>query len=325
MDALQSMRVFVRVAQRSSFAGAAEDLEMSRASVTKHVAAVEARHGVRLLDRTTRSVHLTEAGRVYLERCLECLQAYSDAEAALAELTSAPSGLLRIAGPFDLSRHLHGLVTGFMAAYPSLELDVRMSNRTLDMVSEGIDVYLRVAESTSASRSYGPRNSIDADLIARPLAFTTFGLFGSRRYFEKHGRPRTLGDLERHRFAHFNEPPVHDEWTFARGRRRTKVRLRPALVANSGEMNAAAIRSGVALGVLPSILLGPDDVGRLEPVLTDWSLGGRAVCAVYPHRRFLPSKVRAFVDFAKAAFGGGARDPWWPTSMPMPGGAGPKA
>lgn len=332
------MRVFVRVAQRASFSGAAEDLEMSRASVTKHVAAIEARHGVRLLDRTTRSVHVTEAGRVYLERCLECLQAYDDSESAIAELTSAPSGLLRVAGPFDLGRHMHGLVTDFMAAHPALALDVRLSNRTLDMVDEGIDVYLRVAESTldpsaarrrglraSAPRSYGPRNSIDADLVACPLAVTTFGLFGAKRYLEEHGRPRTPGDLERHRFAHFNEPPVHDEWTFERGARRTKVRLRPALVSNSGEMNAAAIRSGAALGVLPSILLTPEDAGQLEPVLTDWSLGGRGVYAVYPHRRFLPSKVRAFVDFAKTAFGGGARDPWWPASMPKPGGAGPNA
>src|SRR5262245_20061516 len=99
MDALQMMRVFARVAQRASFTAAAEDLRMSRAAVTKHVAAVEERHGVRLLDRTTRSVNVTEAGRVYLERCLECLQAYDDSEAAIGGLTAEPKGLLRVAAP----------------------------------------------------------------------------------------------------------------------------------------------------------------------------------------------------------------------------------
>src|SRR5437867_3219177 len=144
MDALQMMRVFARVAQRASFAGAAEDLRMSRASVTKHVAATEERLGVRLLDRTTRSVSMTEAGRVYLERCLACLQAYDDSEAALGGLTAEPKGLLRVAGPFDFNRHLHALIPQFMKAHPAIELDLRLSNRTLDMVDEGIDVYLRI-------------------------------------------------------------------------------------------------------------------------------------------------------------------------------------
>jgi len=306
MDALQTMRVFARVAQRASFTAAAEDLRMSRASVTKHVVAVEDRLGIRLLDRTTRSVSVTEAGRIYLERCLECLQAYDDSEAAIGELTAEPKGLLRVAGPFDFNRHFRELITEFMKAHPAIDLDVRFSNRTLDMVDEGIDVYLRITD------------SIDAGLVARPLAITTLGLFGARSYFRKHGRPRTLADLGKHRFALFNEPPVRDEWTFERRGKRTKVRLRPAIVANSGEMNVAAVRSGVAMGVLPSFLL-PVEHADLVPVLLDWSLGHRRIFAVYPHRRFVPSKVRAFVDFFRASLGDGSRDPWWPHSIPTPG------
>ena len=179
VDALQMMRVFARVAQRASFAGAAEDLRMSRASVTKHVAATEERLGVRLLDRTTRSVSVTEAGRVYLERCLECLQAYDDSEAAIGGLTAEPKGQLRVAGPFDLNRHLPDLIAKFMRAHPAIQIDLRLSNRTLNMIDEGIDVYVRIT------------NSIDADLIARPLAITRLGLFGAHSYFSKHPRPRT--------------------------------------------------------------------------------------------------------------------------------------
>ncbi len=301
------MRVFARVAQRASFAAAAEDLRMSRASITKHVAASEDRLGVRLLDRTTRSVSVTEAGRVYLERCLECLQAYDDSEAAIAGLTAKPKGVLRVAAAFDFSRHLPALITEFMKAQPTIELDLRFSNRTLDMVDEGIDVYLRIT------------NSIDADLIARPLAITTVGLFGARSYFRKHRRPRTLADLTHHRFALFNEPPVLDEWTFERRGKRTKVRLRPAVVANSGEMVTAAVCSGVALAVLPSFLLPREHADLIEPVMLEWSLGQRGIYAVYPHRRFVPSKVRVFVDFLRAALGDGRRDPWWPPSIPRPG------
>jgi DNA-binding transcriptional LysR family regulator len=307
MDAVQMMRVFARVTQRASFAAAAEDLRMSRASVSKHVAAIEERLGVRLLDRTTRSVSVTEAGRVYLERCLECLQAYDDSEAAIGGMTAEPKGLLRVAAPFDFARHLPALITAFMKAHPAIDLDLRLSNRTLDMVDEGIDVYLRIT------------NSLDAESIARPLATTRLGLWGARSYFQKHPRPRTPSDLAHHRFALFNEPPVLDEWTFERGRKRVRVRLRPRIVANSGDMLVAAVCSGVAMAVIPSFLLPPEHADLIEPVLLEWSLGQRGVYAVYPHRRFVPSKVRAFVDYLRAASGDSSRDPWWPATIPAPG------
>jgi DNA-binding transcriptional LysR family regulator len=307
VDSLHMMRVFARVAQRTSFAAAAEDLRMSRASVTKHVAAIEDRLGVRLLDRTTRSVSLTEAGRVYLERCLECLQAYDDSEAAIGRLTAEPRGRLRVAAPFDFNRHLPALITQFMKVHAAIEIDLRLSNRTLDMVDEGIDVYLRIT------------NSIDAELIARPLATTRFGLWGARAYFRKYSRPRTPSDLAEHRFALFNEPPLLDQWIFERNQKRTKVRMRPTMVANSGELMVAAVCSGVAMAVIPSFLLPPEHATVIEPVLLDWSLGHRGVYAVYPHRRFVPSKVRTFVDFLRTALGNGSSDPWWPATIPAPG------
>lgn len=301
------MRVFARVAQRASFAAAAEDLRMSRASVTKHVAAIEERHGVRLLDRTTRSVSVTEAGRVYLERCLECLQAYDDSEAAIGGLGAQPRGLLRVAGPFDFNRHLPRLVAQFMNAHPAIDLELLLSNRTLDMVDEGIDVYVRIT------------NSLPPDVVARPLAITRLGVWGAPAYFRKHGRPRTPGELSEHRFALFNEPPLLDEWLFERQGRRTKVRLKPRLVSNAGEGHMAAVCEGVTLGVIPSFLLPADHRKRLEPLLLEWSLGHRGIYAVYPHRRFVPAKVRAFVDFLRAALGDGTIDPWWPAAIPVPG------
>jgi DNA-binding transcriptional LysR family regulator len=307
VDPLQMMRVFARVAQRASFAGAAEDLRMSRASVTKHVAAIEERHGVRLLDRTTRSVSVTEAGRVYLERCLACLQAYEDSEAAIGGLSAEPRGLLRVAGPFDFNRHLPRLVAKFMKAHSAIDIELLLSNRTLDMVDEGIDVYVRIT------------NSLPPDVVARQLAITRLGVWGAPSYFRKHERPRTPAELSAHRFALFNEPPLRDEWVFEREGKRTKVRLDPRLVTNAGEGHLAAVREGVTLGVIPSFLLPPDHAKDLEPLLLDWSLGHVGIHAVYPHRRFIPAKVRAFVDFLRTALGDGGRDPWWPSAIPVPG------
>lgn len=301
------MQVFARVAQRSSFAAAARELRMSRASVTKHVAATEERLGVRLLDRTTRSVSITEAGRVYLERCLECLQAFDDSEAAIGGLAAEPRGLLRVAAPFDFSRHLSALMTQFMNAHPSVRVELRHSNRTLDMVDEGIDVYLRIT------------NTIDASLIARPLAVTHMGVWGAPSYLRKHGRPRKPSDLAHHHFAVFEEPPLLDEWTFERNGRRTKVRLKPKLLTNSGDTLVAAASAGVGLALIPSVGLPPNHEKHLKPLLLDWSVGERGVYAVYPHHRFVPAKVRAFVDYVRGVLGQPNHDPWWPVGIPTPG------
>lgn len=308
MDSLQMMRVFVRVAQRSGFAAAARDLHMSRASVSKHVAGIEARIGVRLLDRTTRSVRMTEAGRIYLERCLECLQAFEDAEDSVSG-SAEPKGLLRVGAPFDFIRHLSPVVAAFLKAHPAISLDLQLSNRTLGIVEEGIDVYLRIT------------NSLGADVIARPLAVTRLALWGAPAYLRKHGRPKTPSDLARHRFVVFDEPPLIDEVVFQRGDVKTPVKLRPLMVTNSGEGLVSAVRAGLALAVLPSFLLPSERASGIEPLLLDWTLGQRGVYAVYPHRRFVPAKVRVFVEALRKALGAPDRDPWWPASIGAPGSA----
>jgi DNA-binding transcriptional LysR family regulator len=147
MNTLQSMKVFVRVAQRSGFAAAGRDLRMSPAAVTKHIAALEARVGARLFDRTTRSVGLTEVGRMYLERCLECLQAFEDADAFVGTLGNSPAGLLRVTAPVDLQNHLPTVVGRFMNEYPKVTVDLELSNRPIDLVEEGFDIAIRGASS----------------------------------------------------------------------------------------------------------------------------------------------------------------------------------
>jgi DNA-binding transcriptional LysR family regulator len=294
MDTVDGMRVFVRVAQRSGFAAAARELRISPAAVTKQVAALEARVGARLFDRTTRRVALTEAGRVYLERCLECLQTFDDAEASVSDLSVAPRGHLRISAPVDLHTQMARVIAEFVRTYPKVSVDLRVSNRIVDLVDEGFDLAIRGAA------------TLDGRYVARPLASLPLGVYASPAYLREHGRPRKPADLARHPALVFVETPTPETLVFERGRRQTRVALVPAVISNSGDVLFELAIAGV--GILPAVpsFLVHDAVenGRLEPLLRDWTLLPRPkLWAVYPHRRFLPAKVRLFVDALRAAFG----------------------
>ena len=297
------MKVFVRVAQRSGFAAAARDLRLSPAQVTKHVAALEARMRLRLFDRTTRRVNLTDAGRVYLERCLECLQAFDDADASVSQLAQKPRGLLRVAAPVDMPPQFSDVVYRYANTYPDVTVDLRLSNRPVDLVEEGIDVAIRVAP------------ALEGNFVARPLARTRVAVAASPAYLRKYGRPLKPADLGRHRMLAFTEPRLRNEWTFARGSKRVTVKFDPVFISNNGNSLRAAGVAGVAIAMGPSFMLGSDiALGTLEPMLTDWMVVPELrVYTIYPHRRFLSPKVKAFVDALRQQFGDETRDPWWPS------------
>ena len=301
MDTLESMKVFVRVAQRSGFAAAARDLRLSPAQVTKHVAALEARMRVRMFDRTTRRVALTDAGRVYLERCLECLQAFDDADASVSQLAQKPRGLLRMTAPVDMPPQFADVVHRYAVAHADVTVDLRLSNRPVDLVEEGIDVAIRIAP------------SLEGNFVARPLARTHVGIAAAPAYLRKHGRPLKPADLARHRMMAFTEPKLRNEWTFARGSKRTTVKFDPVFTSNGGDSLRAACAAGVGITMGPSFMLSSDIAsGALEPLLRDWTvLPDLRVFAIYPHRRFLSPKVKAFVEALRADFGDETRDPWW--------------
>lgn len=292
MDTLQGMRVFARVAQRAAFARAARELGMSPAAVTKHVAALEARLGARLLDRTTRTVSVTEAGRVYLERCLACLQAFDDAEASVGDVAGEPHGRLRVSAPIDLQRQLPAIVAAFTTAHPRVQVDLRLSNRVVDLVDEHVDLAIRVA------------GALDGDFVARPLARFRLRLLAAPAYLRAHGRPRRPADLAAHRAIVFVEPRPWDHLTLRRRGRRTRARLTAAVTTNVGEVVRGALLTGAFIGVIPEFLVRDDvDAGRLEPLLDDWDVEPDArIWAVYPHRRFVSAAVRAFVEALRAGF-----------------------
>ena len=299
VDHEENMKVFVQVAQLASFAAAARKLRVSTASASKRVAALEARIGARLFDRTTRRVGLTEAGRVYLERCLECLHALEDADASVSELTKTPKGSLRVTAPLDFGEHLMPVLADVMNAHPRLVVDVRLTNRVVDMVEEGIDVGVRVA------------SSLDGHYVARPLARTQLGLFAAPAYLAKYGRPERPEDLDRHKNIVFTEPRPRDELLFTRNEQQVRIKVRPALTGNHAAALQIAVHKGVGLAMMPSFVAARDlAAGLIEPVLTDWSLPTLHIFAVYPHRRFLSPKVKVVVEALRAAFGDDSRDPW---------------
>jgi DNA-binding transcriptional LysR family regulator len=302
MDLLQSMRVFVRVAQRSSFAAAGRELRMSAGAVTKNIAALEEHLGSRLFDRTTRRVGMTEAGHLYLERCQECLQVVEDADASVNALSKGPRGVLRVTAPVDFGPTLMDSVVGdFMAKHPEIVVDLRLSNRAVDLVEEGVDVAVRVAR------------TLEGQYVARPLAVSRMGVWGSPEYFRRYGRPREPEDLVQHRNLLFVAGRVMDEWVFEREGRQQRVKLSPIMISDNGEVLRLAARRGLGLAIAPSLVAGADfAAGLIEPVLADWAIQPFRVFAIYPHRRFVSPKVTAFVDALRAAYGDGARDPWWP-------------
>lgn len=302
VDTLQSMKIFVRVAQLPGFAAAARDLRMSPAAVTKHVAALEARVGARLFDRTTRNVGLTEAGRVYLERCLECLQSFEDADASVSQLSNAPKGLLRVTAPIDVQSFVASVVADFIKAYPDVTVELRLSNRPVDLVEDGVDVAVRFAA------------ALDGQFVARPLATLHLVLVAAPAYVEKHGGVRRPQDIESHRGIVFSEPRPREEWTFVRNGKQVKARLRPVMMTNGGDAIRSALVAGVGITVAPTFLVHEElAAGRLVRLLPDWDVVPEPkLFAVYPHRRFVSAKVRAFVETLRAKFGDGTRDPWWP-------------
>jgi DNA-binding transcriptional LysR family regulator len=304
MDHEENMKVFVQVAQNASFAAAARKLRISTASASKRVAALESRVGARLFDRTTRRVRLTEAGSVYLERCLECLHALEDADASVGEITKTPKGSLRMTAPIDFGEHLMPVLSDLMLAHPSLVVDVRLTNRVVDMVEEGIDVGVRVA------------SALDGHYVARPLACTRLAVFAAPAYLAKHGRPERPEDLERHKNIVFTEPKPRDELLFTRNGRQVRIKVQPTLTANHAAALQIAVQRGVGVAMMPSFVAARDlSAGSIEAVLTDWRLPELQVFAVYPHRRFLSPKVKVVVEALRAAFGDGSRDPWWPRSV----------
>ncbi len=289
MDQLQAMRVFKRVAERGSFGQAADELDISRAAASGHVAALEKHLGVRLLNRTTRRVGLTAEGAEYLRRCRRILDEIEDAEETLRGSRSRPQGLLRVDVPVAFGRYLLlPALPEFTRRYPAIDLDIRLNDRFVDLVAERVDVALRVG------------NLQQSGLVARRVAQINIVSCASPTYLADHGEPKTPDDLQQHRLlATTPAGGGSPDWSFPAPYTSRRLKLHFAMQFNAAE--APVIAAAAGLGITRTVdLLVADYVarGELKLILNDFVVSGPPISLVYPSAGHQSPKVRVFSDFA---------------------------
>jgi DNA-binding transcriptional LysR family regulator len=314
MDKLTSMAVFKRAVEAGSFAAAARHFGISPEMAGNHVRALETRLGVRLLNRSTRRLHLTEAGGGYYERCNQILAAIEEAEAEATTLQASPRGLLRIASPVTFGvQQIAPAVSDYMTRYPEVTIDITVSDRFANLIEEGFDLAIRIGAMP------------DSSLIARQLARARLVVCASPAYLSRAGTPETPAELGRHACLIYAEIAEPQSWRFQspEGRTETVQVSGPFTATNAAFVHRMALAGhGIVRG--PSFSFGADIAeGRLVPLLTDWRSPELSIYALYPHRALLSAKVRSFVDFLAERFG---TEPEWErwqqqrkTRLPMPG------
>lgn len=309
MDRFDNMRVFAKVVESGSFTGAAARLSMSASMVSQHVKELEERLGVRLLNRTTRQVNLTETGRAYYERCTRLLADLEETEQAVSDMHAAPRGELRVnATPSFGIMQLTPAIADFTTRFPAICVELMLHNHIGDLIDEGFDVAVRVELIP------------DSSLIARQLAPCRMVVCGAPSYLERHGVPHTPADLTAHNCLTVSGTGLsyYRAWhlTDADG---ATLNISPIgnLRSNSGDVLKVAALSGDGLVCLPTYLIGDAlQSGRLVTVLDDYMPPPYTLRALYPHNRHLSTKVRVFVDFLAARFG---REPPWDSWCRAPG------
>lgn len=299
MDRFQALEVFTRVVELGSFARAAARLGMSSSAVSRQVSELEAHLGVRLLNRTTRRLSLTESGAAFLERAVQLLADLEEAESAIGATALVPRGTLRLTAPTAFGeRYLASVVAEFARRYPDMRLECELSDRRVDLVEEGLDLAVRIGVGGSAT------------LIARRLGSVDLICNAAPAYLERHGVPAVPEDLAQHRCLSYDYLPVRDTWVFRNpdGSERP-VRVSGPIRANSGRYLAMLARAGAGISLEPDFAIRDELIdGSLVPLLTAFRPAPIPVFAVYPSRRHLSAKVRVFVDFLAERFAGTA--PW---------------
>ena len=299
MENLADIAVFVRVVERGSFTLAADDLALSRAVVSKYISRLEERLGVRLLHRTTRRLSLTEAGAALFEASRAALEKMDDAQAEIARFQSEPRGRLRVSAPMSFGiLHLAPALADFARRHPAVGLDLKLDDRFVNLVEEGIDVAIRIGVLT------------DSTLVARKLATTHSLVCASPAYLAEHGEPETPEDLAGHNCLLYSYLSTANVWRFtAPDGREVPVAVTGNLRVNNGMVNTEAAVAGMGILMTPTFYAGDlRRAGRLRRILAGYKLPELGIHAVYPQRAYVPPKVRVFVDFFAQRFG---RKPDW--------------
>lgn len=300
MNLFQAIEAFVKVAELGSYTRAAETMEQSRTMVSKHVMDLEDHLGVRLLNRTTRRLSLTEAGTNYLERARTLLTLLEEAQQEAGSLGARPRGRLRVNVPVAFgTRHVAPALGTYMDAYPEVDVELTLNDRVVDLVEEGYDMAIRIGRLA------------DSSLVARRLAPCRVVVCAAPSYLERHGTPRHPEDLVGHNCLCYSYDPGRDEWSFEGPEGAVSVRVHGRMSSNNGEALTAAAVAGVGIIVKPTFIVGPAlRAGQLVELMPGYRIPDLGMHAVYPGNRYVPAKVRTFIDHLAGMFG--VRPPWEP-------------
>ncbi len=293
MDRLREMEMFVRIVEAGSFSAAARDLNMGQPAVSKTIAGLEDRLGVRLLVRSTRRLSPTEAGLAFYERALRAIAEANEAEAAAQGAGGGLEGRLRICAPVTFARlHVVPKVGEFLDTHPKLRLELVMDDRSIDLVAENIDAGFRLGVLT------------DSALTARKLAQTDRLVVASPGYLAQRGVPDTPADLLKHDSIIYGQSAGGQEWLFRRGTSEISVRLQARLTLSAAEGVREAVLSGQGLAISSRWMFAPELVsGEVAPVLEEWSLPPIDLWVIYPSGRLTSAKARAFVKWFEKIIG----------------------
>ena len=297
MDRFAELKAFCLVASNGGFSAAARQLKVATSSVTRLVDALEARIGAPLLNRSTRSITLTDSGRDYFEQATLILAALDEADDAASGRDAEPTGVLRITAPVTLAnRYIAPLLPQLAQRYPRLALDIRLSDAMVNMVDEAIDVAIRIGD---------PERQ--PNLIARKLAGHKRTICASPAYLARHGTPRTPDELAHHNCLLFAYGAAHSSWRLRNVDSATEVEVRGSV--NNAEMLRQAAIGGVGMAMLPTWLVQEDlDAGKLVAVLTDYQVNPGemdvGIYAVYPANRRGATKIQVFTDMLGVALQG---------------------
>ncbi|WP_305988742.1 LysR family transcriptional regulator [Roseibium sp. MMSF_3544] len=287
MDAITRMRCFIQVVDSNGFSAAAREMGRSKALVSKYVGELEDELGVRLLNRTTRQVSLTEVGEAYYKEAAEILQRIDDLQASVQSSHQEVRGRLRVSAPRSMGDDLlNKAMMQFLVLYPDINLDLRLEDRFVDLVEEGFDLAVRVTQLE------------DSSLIARKIAPFRTVVCATQNAIERYGAPNVPADLSTRPCIIDTNYRYKQNWAFRDGSERVSVSVKGPLEVNSGNAAREAVLSDLGFLRTPLFFVA-DDVrnGDLTVLLEDYEEPERGIYAVYPHRRHLSAKVRAFVDF----------------------------
>jgi len=289
MDRLSAMRTFRTVVETGGFSAAARRLGLSKAAVSKQVAELESHFGTALLQRTTRRLNATDAGRRYFENCVRLLDEISEVEAEVRNSQVEPSGRLRVSAPINFGNAVLGpVICAIAQRYPKLEIQVELNDRFVDLIEEGFDVALRIRT-----------NLPDSSLIARRVCKITRSVCAAPPYLKRMGTPRTPEDLKNHACLIYTLSTSPFDWKFQAGNKTVTVRVKGGIQSNNGQFLMSFLKAGMGIAFLPDFTVGEDiRSGKLKRILENYPAEPHDLYLVYPANRHQSPKLRAFIDMA---------------------------